>query len=57
MRDTHTHPPQVVAGSLIVGIIVGLYFGVIGPLLFPPSLVDGNGVEYIKDASGRFVAQ
>ena len=45
---------KIIAGSLILSIIIGLWFGVISPMLFPAEFTAADGTTYVKVA-GSFV--
>ena len=45
---------KIIAGAAIVSIISGLFFGVLQPLLAPPTIVGDDGTVYTK-VNGGFV--
>ena len=58
MEPCHEHTvlgtAALVAGAAIVSIISGLFFGVLQPLLAPPTIVGDDGTVYTK-VNGGFV--
>ena len=46
---------KIIAGAAIVSIISGLFFGVLQPLLAPPTFTGDDGTVYMKSADGSFV--
>ena len=46
---------KIIAGAAIVSIITGLFFGVLRPLLAPPTFTGDDGTVYMKSADGSFV--
>ena len=46
---------KIIAGAAIVSIITGLFFGVLQPLLAPPTFTGDDGTVYMKSADGSFV--
>ena len=45
---------KIIAGAAIVSIISGLFFGVLQPLLAPPTFTGDDGTVYMKSADGSF---
>ena len=46
---------KIIAGAAIISIISGLFFGVLQPLLAPPTFTGDDGTVYMKSADGSFV--
>ena len=54
-REYRRHHHEDHQGRPIVSIISGLFFGVLQPLLAPPTFTGDDGTVYMKSADGSFV--